>query len=214
LRKVFNAPSAFRLRSLAPILLLSAAGFAAPKPDLDVFRGLNSPWVSGWALADFDGDSQIDVATATSGRHDADGYAHEVSLRLSGVPPSSFIFRDRYAKVRLSARDMDGDDDRDLLILEASSMQPVGIWLNDGSGHFDEGDLADFRDALQTRAPGAFQCPSQVNCTLATSVQPALLGIAAASESVAIEDPPVKCEQTVPDARAAYLYARGPPTSV
>jgi hypothetical protein len=211
---VYEARFALRFRSVLLFLLVSAAAFAAPKPDPDLFRGLNSPWVSGWALADFDGDSQIDLATATSGRHDARGYAHEVSLKLSGVPPSSFIFRDRFANVQLSARDMDGDDDRDLLILEASSMQPVGIWLNDGAGHFEEGNLADFRDVLQTRVPSYFECPSQVNCSLAISVQPVLLRIVAASESIAIECLRPKYEQTVIDPRGANLRARGPPTSV
>ena len=204
---VKNALSAFRFKLLPLFLLTSAAGFAAPKPDSNFFRSLSSPWVSSWALADFDGDSEIDLATASSGRSDARGYAHEVSLSVGG----SFIFHNGYAKVRLSARDMDGDQDRDLLILEATSLLPVGIWLTDGSGHFAEGNLADFSDALETHDRGSFACPLQTACALAISVQPALLRNTFVSQHTAIEVLRPTRTQAPADTRSPNLRARAPP---
>ena len=133
-------------------LCVVASGLSAASPDArDLVQNLSSPSVAGWALSDFDGDSKVDLATTGLGRGDGRGYAHEVRIDLSAFPETSFTFRSHSASVQLSAWDIDGDHDRDILILESSTLEPVGIWLNDGAGHFREGDLADFRDALDRR---------------------------------------------------------------
>src|SRR5947209_2393470 len=98
-------------------------------------------------LADFDGDGKLDVVTSGPGRPDGDGFAHEVIVQLSASEPSSFAFGSRYRSVQLNSRDVDGDHDRDIIIREAGSSEPVAVWLNDGSGHFLRGDLERFRAA-------------------------------------------------------------------
>jgi hypothetical protein len=100
-------------------------------------------------LADLDGDSQIDVVTSRAERLAGHEYSHEVSLKLSGSPATSFTFRDRHASVQLNSRDIDGDHDRDIIIREAGTSEPLAVWLNDGSGHFLQGDLEHFRAALE-----------------------------------------------------------------
>jgi hypothetical protein len=100
-------------------------------------------------LGDFDGDSQIDVVTSRAERLQGHEYSHEVSLKLSGSPSTSFTFRDRYPNVQLNSRDIDGDHDRDIIIRETGTSEPLAVWLNDGSGHFLQGDLEHFRAALE-----------------------------------------------------------------
>src|SRR5262249_17843663 len=80
----------------------------------------------GWALADFDGDKTFDFATASPARHDARGYAQKVSVNYGGKRHSSFEFRSRSATVNLSALDIDGDLDHDLVVREPLSMKPIG----------------------------------------------------------------------------------------
>jgi len=132
-----------------PRLLLSAlavSGLAISAHDLP--SALDSPTVSGWVLADLNGDQKADLATARSGRHDANGYAQEVSVTLGAFQQTSFRFLSPGATVELSSRDVDGDQDRDLVILEPVSRKPIGVWINDGAGLFHEGNLADFRGLL------------------------------------------------------------------
>jgi hypothetical protein len=141
-------------------LAASGLGLAAPASDSrDLLQGLNSPLVSGWALSDFDGDSKVDRVTSGPRRADGPRYAYEVSVDLSAFPQSSFRFLTHSASVRLSAQDLDGDQDRDVVIFESASWEPIGVWLNDGSGNFSEGDVANFRDAFRHRAGRAFDSP-------------------------------------------------------
>jgi hypothetical protein len=110
-------------------------------------------------LADFDGDSQIDVVTSRAERLQDHEYSHEVSLKLSGSPSTSFTFRDRYPNVQLNSRDIDGDHDRDIIIRERDTSEPLAVWLNDGSGHFLQGDLEHFRAALEEHRSPDIQLP-------------------------------------------------------
>jgi len=149
-----------------PLLLLCFAAntVSAAAPSLDaenLFGGLNSRWASSWALGDLDGDRKIDLVSARPGLRDSQGYAHEVSVRFTGpFKNGSFTFHGRDASIRLSIRDVDGDQDHDIVILRARSSGVVGVWLNDGSGHFHEGDIANFRTDLSNRESAAFEFPA------------------------------------------------------
>jgi hypothetical protein len=141
------------------VLLLAWAGsglsLAATNPQVhDLPNALDAGDVSGWVLADLNGDQSVDLATASSGRHDANGYAQEVRIKLGAFQQTSFHFQSRGATVELSSRDVDGDLDGDLIIFEPFSSQPIGVWLNDGAGSFHEGRLADFRK-LWSDQPGS-----------------------------------------------------------
>ncbi|HEY2843176.1 MAG TPA: hypothetical protein VGJ09_05980 [Bryobacteraceae bacterium] len=144
------APSFGLLLLAASGLHLSAAGVRDPQ----FLAPPSSPSVSGWVLADLNGDQQVDLATASWGRSDAGGYAQEVRVTLGAFRETSFHFRSRGAIVELSSRDVDGDHDGDLIVFEPLSNQPIGVWINDGAGSFHEGSLADFR-ALWGNQPGA-----------------------------------------------------------
>jgi len=98
-----------------------------------------------WTAADFDGDHQLDVATTRSAGRG--GYVLELDLssrRAGGsggqfsfptLPPSPF-------GLHLTPRDVDGDHDLDIIITSGFARRPVAVWINDGKGGFEEGDLA------------------------------------------------------------------------
>jgi hypothetical protein len=143
-------PSTSRILRL---LLATLAGggftFAATVPEIHHLPSrVDAPAVSGWVLADLNGDRNADLATARSAGHDANGYAQEVRISLGAFEQTTFRFLSPGATVELSSRDLDGDQDRDLVILEPVSREPIGVWINDGAGLFHEGNLADFKALL------------------------------------------------------------------
>ncbi|MCU1334769.1 MAG: hypothetical protein JWO19_350 [Bryobacterales bacterium] len=142
-------------KSWALLLLgLASGGLSLAATTHDLPSPFDSPRVSGWVLADLDGDQNVDLATASSGRHDDSGYAQEVRITLGAFQSTSFHFRSRGATVELSSRDVDGDRDGDLIVFEPLSGQPIGVWINDGAGSFHEGRLADFQK-LWSAQPGS-----------------------------------------------------------
>jgi len=131
------------------LFLLLAVGsafqaFAAGAGDPKLPIPSNAPSVSGWVLADLNGDQQIDLASASSGLSDDGGYAQEVRVTLGASRETSFHFQSRGATVELTSRDVDGDHDGDLIVFEPLSNQPISVWLNDGAGTFHEAPLANF----------------------------------------------------------------------
>jgi hypothetical protein len=102
----------------------------------------------GWAVADFDGDSLPDVAVAKMEAQGA-GYVYWLELDLSAgratdsaqqrpglsVTPSSIF------GLHLTPRDVDGDHDLDIVVTIGFTRQPVAVWINNGQGGFEEGDL-------------------------------------------------------------------------
>jgi hypothetical protein len=141
------------------LFLLLAAGsafqaFAAGVGESELPIPSDAPSVSGWVLADLNGDQQIDLASASSGLSEDGGYAQEVRVTLGASQETSFHFQSRGATVELSSRDVDGDHDGDLIVFEPLSNQPISVWLNDGAGTFHEAPLANFR-ALWSDQPGS-----------------------------------------------------------
>lgn len=147
-------------------MAISGLGLAAAH---DLPSALDSPAVSGWVLADLNGDRNVDVATARSGGHNANGYTQEVRVMLGEFRQTSFHFLSPGAIVELSSQDVDGDDDGDLVVFEPLSSQPIGVWINDGAGSFHEGCVADFRKLWSERPGSAWRGPIQPLPLFATS---------------------------------------------
>jgi hypothetical protein len=136
------------IRILALTFIAGSLAMAAGTPSRpEPLRTPESLFDLTWAVADFDGDLQPDIASARLAHHDGRGFALEVIVNL-GPGGTSFHVRSSVADVELSARDIDGDKDRDIIVLEARTKQPVGVWLNDGAGSFEEADVARFRKSI------------------------------------------------------------------
>jgi len=201
------------------VLLLAWAGsglsLAATNPQVhDLPNALDAGDVSGWVLADLNGDQSVDLATASSGRHDANGYAQEVRIKLGAFQQTSFHFQSRGATVELSSRDVDGDLDGDLIIFEPFSSQPIGVWLNDGAGSFHEGRLADFRKLWSDQPGSTWRIRFQPLAWLAISeermqsvIPPPV--IAAPERVVTFRAP--QNEPALQDARRSDFRPRAPP---
>jgi hypothetical protein len=103
----------------------------------------------GWAVADFDGDRQPDMAVAKIESQGA-GYVYWLEFDLSATragdsAPPRHGFPAGAASVfglHLTPRDVDGDHDLDIVVSLGFARQPVAVWINDGQGGFEEGDLA------------------------------------------------------------------------
>lgn len=184
-------------------------------PGEGVFGSLPSPSVSSWVLADFDGDSQIDVVTSRAQRLPDHEYSHEVSLKLSGSPSTSFTFRNRYPSVQLNSLDIDGDHDRDIVIRETGTSEPLAVWLNDGSGHFLQGDLEHFRAVLEEHHCPDIRLP-QIDDDSPFDlwdqrIDPAILATSVIRPEQEARTPPWEIDSTGAEAHDSERRSRAPP---
>ena len=119
---------------LAPGGLLVAAESPALPAPFETYGG------SAWTVADFDGDGHPDLLTARP-ELTGPGFRHRIEIRLSAGAGRVVTFAVDGAQpgIQVAARDVNGDHDIDLVFTTAVSHQPVGIWINNGSGSFARG---------------------------------------------------------------------------
>ena len=128
--------------ALFALLLLPVAAFAtANDPAGEPGRRIVLPPAASanWTLADFDGDRQPDLARSRSIAHRGN-HLYEMSLELSaGRRVISFTFRNSNdLELEVSAVDLDGDNDLDLVVRGRYFGERIGAWINDGWGSFSE----------------------------------------------------------------------------
>jgi hypothetical protein len=105
---------------------------------------LTSPAAAPSVMADFNGDHKPDLATL--------GMLDQIQVQIGAAQFPIFTLLIHPSANRLSARDLDGDNDRDL-VLESPFNVPLEVWINDGAGHFHVGDLETFRFQLSHEDP-------------------------------------------------------------
>jgi hypothetical protein len=125
------------------LALASVTGSSAKAGDGVNANLLNSPAVPS-VMADFNGDHKPDLATL--------GMRDQIQVQLGAGQFPIFNLLTHPSANRLSARDLDGDNDRDL-VLESPSNVPLEVWINDGAGNFHLGDLEAFRFQLSHDDP-------------------------------------------------------------
>jgi hypothetical protein len=105
---------------------------------------------SAWMLADLDGDHEPDIAQGLALGRTKDGYFYEVQLQLSSDASarSFFLFHNNALGLRITAHDIDGDHDIDLIISDRFFGEHIGIWLNDGRGRFSKSLAGLFASSL------------------------------------------------------------------
>jgi hypothetical protein len=93
------------------------------------------------AIADLDGDHQLDFITVRSEENHRGGSLYRIDLHLAGSAAlRSFPVIARSGGLRIMALDVDGDHALDLVITTRLSNEPIGVWINDGHGSFSERD--------------------------------------------------------------------------
>jgi len=93
---------------------------------------------AGFALADLNGDQELDLAEGLCLGPTKDGYFYQVQLRLSGDTSSNVftVLHNNALGLKITGRDIDDDHDIDLIVSDRFFGQQIGLWLNDGKGRF------------------------------------------------------------------------------
>ena len=98
----------------------------------------------GWssAVADFNADGRPDLAVARRlSNHDGSDY--RIEFQLSNGRRQSVSFASPQSALRVTAVDVDNDHDLDLVVTPLLGRHVIGVWLNDGAGHFRQGRAHD-----------------------------------------------------------------------
>ena len=130
---------------VALYLLFPRIACAAEKPKQQVRLG-TAAGPFGWAtaIADLDSDEKLDFAIADRTSYGANGYNYRLQLTLSQAQSQTFQFRSADSALKVSIVDLDNDADLDVVLTHAISGEIAGVWLNNGSGDFQQGNTEDF----------------------------------------------------------------------
>ena len=140
------------MSTLAPHVALAQAPVSEPAASV-VFRSgtAAAPYDSATAVADFDADGAPDVAIAD--RTSRSGSDYDIEVRLSEGSTQTVSFTSTRGALNITALDVDNDHDADLVVTPVLSHEVVGIWINNGAGHFDASDRASFAPVAGRLAP-------------------------------------------------------------
>lgn len=130
----------------------SAPGFApwtpapepAPRaPDQAIFRLGDAAKPFGWStvVGDFNTDGKADVAIADRIQSRTGEYSYRIEFSISGQARTDVTFESTRDALTLNLADVDRDNDLDVVVRTPLSGETVGVWLNDGRGHFTAGAL-------------------------------------------------------------------------
>jgi hypothetical protein len=128
----------------APIL--STAGLEqrwstwTPAATVSPFRLGTAARPFAWAtvIGDLNADGRPDFAVADRLGRGSAGFHYSVRFSVSGLPTQSVTFVSPDAALSISLRDVDHDQDLDIVVSTALSPTAVRVWLNDGRGVFSE----------------------------------------------------------------------------
>ncbi|HEY6464688.1 MAG TPA: VCBS repeat-containing protein [Candidatus Acidoferrales bacterium] len=120
---------------------------AAATGPISISRGLP------FAVADFDGDHQPDLASVQAGANGASSSNYVVRFRLSNLGRRYVRVTAPEGGLLIEARDVNGDNTIDLVVASAWLDKPVAILLNDGNGNFSQVDPANYPEALRSSGP-------------------------------------------------------------
>jgi hypothetical protein len=100
------------------------------------------------AIADFDGDHRLDLASIQGGRSTSATSTYWIHFQFSTVGRQSIQLVAPSGGLRVEARDVNGDHAVDLVFTTAWFRQPVAILLNDGHGSFSRAEPTAFPAAF------------------------------------------------------------------
>jgi hypothetical protein len=124
----------------SPYAALFAEPLVPTSPGVPAFRLGTAARPFGWAtvVADFNHDGVADTAVADRLSRGGAGYFYELRFSVSGLAPRSVSFDSPEPALTVSIRDVDHDNDLDVVVSEALTRTVTSVWLNDGRGHFTE----------------------------------------------------------------------------
>ena len=137
-RKPYANPWCFTIRL---VVWLSVFGFfasvssATPEPR-QTAADIASQGDSSFAIADFDGDRELDIATVQVGQVGPSNTRYWIHFRLSSGLGQLVPLTAPIGGLRIASRDVNGDSIVDLVVTTAWHELPIAVLLNDGRGHF------------------------------------------------------------------------------
>jgi len=102
-----------------------------------------------FAIADFDGDSQPDLARVRVTSDGSPTSQYSVDLNFSSGHKPAIRFVGPSGGLQITPRDVNGDKFDDLVITSLLDSQFVAIFLNDGKGNFVAAEPSDFPGAAK-----------------------------------------------------------------
>jgi hypothetical protein len=127
----------------------TTASSATKTPHITLRAGTAAaPFGASTVITDFDADGAPDVAIAD--RPIRNGSHYRIEVRLSGGSTQTVSFLSTKGALQVSAADLDNDHDQDLIVTPVLGHEVVGIWVNDGAGHFARGRDAPDRQSVPT----------------------------------------------------------------
>ena len=103
-----------------------------------------SPSTTHFAIADFDGDRQPDLASIRVARDGVPNAEYSLDLKFSSGPQPAISILGPAGGLQITSQDVNGDEFADLVVTSLFDSHFVAILLNDGSGHFQVADRASF----------------------------------------------------------------------
>jgi hypothetical protein len=137
----------FGLLLAALVAVASASAEVQRPPVVTIAPGLP------FAIADFDGDLHPDLASVQLGIGDSTNTVYWIRLQLTAAGPQSIRVVAPVGGLQLLARDVNGDQAIDLVVMTAGLGEPVAVFLNDGHGGFSQAD----KNALSGSFSGSAQ---------------------------------------------------------
>ncbi len=188
------------------------------KPRLELGTA-GMPFAWSTAVGDLDSDKRLDFAIADRTGHNTEGYSYRLKLALSREESQIFQFRSTDSALNVSLLDLDNDADLDVVLVHALSGVIAGVWINNGSGAFHQGNADDFPQAALAVRQNVIVASGNTLVPLAALPLRKNLGIHAA---MARRDVPlmpcsgdVSPSEVGPSQSASYRFVRlrAPPTS-
>ncbi len=107
------------------------------------FRLGNAAQPFNWStvIGDLNRDGKPDVVVADHVAYGPAGYVYRLEFSISGQRSRAVTFESPQSAVTISVADVDHDADADIVVGVPLSGAAVGLWLNDGRGHFTAADI-------------------------------------------------------------------------
>jgi len=131
---------------------LASAIAADPLPN--VLSTPESGLLMGITMADFTGDTHPDLATVELNGFDSVNALYVVEVRFSEGGRQLLRLTAPFGGLLITAKDVTGDGNLDLVIHAARSGAPLTVFLNDGSGHFTAAEPTAFTDVVRQTTSG------------------------------------------------------------
>jgi hypothetical protein len=112
------------------------------------------------AVADLDGDLQPDVATVRVEGIGPVTTQYRIELKLTAGLSGAIAVNAPFGGLLVTPRDVDGDNDLDLIVTTSRLHLPVGIWINNGRGQFSAANPAAFPKTIWDPLPEWIRVPT------------------------------------------------------